>query len=78
MAIEDANDTDLINIFGFNNHIRFTKEDRFVNIDDATNTLGIHTKSGDIHEDYIDIDSIKHINIIGRRNFGADPRNMKK
>lgn len=78
MRIEDAKDDDLINIFGFNNHVQFTKEDCFVDIDDINNILSIYTKKGQVKEDYIDIDSIKHINIIGRGNFGVDPRDMKK
>lgn len=75
-VINEANDNDFINIFVFDEPVRFTKEKNIVDIDERNNTLGIYTKSGRVKETIIDVDSIKYINRVQPAKFGVDPRDM--
>lgn len=78
-VINEANDNDIINIFVFDEPVRFTKEKYIVDIDERNNTLGLYTKKGIVEEKIIDIDSIKQINRKEPRKNGLDPiMDMKK
>lgn len=77
VIVDNADDGDLISIFGFNKAVEFTKEKWFVDIDEDSNILEIETKNGQFKNDIIDLDSIKHINITAPYKIGMDPI-MKK
>ena len=76
--INEANENNLIKVYVFSEPIRITKKNYFIDVYDDADTIEIIKKSGKIHDMVIDIDSIKHIEVVEPK-FGVDPiMDMKK